>query len=196
MLAHALECSPAQGFGCRPVAPQCMQPVRKAVRIVRFDQKSTAGLLDDFDKGSTPRLHDRHTARHRFNQKQSFRLIVCRRHRQHIDALQKRQLPFAVNLNLQGDELHLSAGFCWLSWSPTRDPEVVAEYREAVRSILAGRHRVVEHWAGGKAVRGEIQALVDGEWRTLGARRSIRDLLPGKRERRVLQSEAGSPTTR
>lgn len=105
-------------------------------------------------------------------------------------------LPFAVNLNLQGDELHLSAGFCWLSWSPTSDPVAVERYCEAVRCILAGTHRLVEHWAGGRAVRGEIQALVEGDWRTLGGRRSIRDWLPGRRERRVLQSGVSSPTTR
>src|SRR4029450_3406437 len=88
------------------------------------------------------------------------RMELEREHREvdlNMDIPEQPLLPFAVNMNLQGDELHLSvgAGVCWLSWSSTNEPGVVDAYRETVCRLLAGEYRVLEHWAGGRAVRGE-----------------------------------------
>ena len=48
-------------------------------------------------KAPQTRLDHRDAVRHRFEQEHTFRLVVGRRHRQHIEALQKRELSGAVH---------------------------------------------------------------------------------------------------
>jgi hypothetical protein len=62
-----------------------------------------------------------------------------------VDIPQQPALAFDMNLNPQGDELHLSAGAFWLEWFPCTRPDVIEAYREAVHGLLSGTYRIREH---------------------------------------------------
>lgn len=70
-----------------------------------------------------------------------------------VDVPAQPGLAFDVNLNLQGDELHLSAAAFWLGWFPCTDPEVAERYRDAVSGLLSGRYRILEHLVGRRVVK-------------------------------------------
>ena len=98
-------------------------------------------------------------------------------------------LTFDVSLNLQGDELHLSAGSCWLEWFPCTSEQTVAEYRSAVTGLLTGEHRILEHCLGSRPVKSELQRSNGGQWESIGTSTSgLRGLVPWRRTRRVLQN--------
>ncbi|MGH7790166.1 MAG: hypothetical protein ACRERC_25085 [Candidatus Binatia bacterium] len=104
-----------------------------------------------------------------------------------MDIPRQPGLLFRVNLNLQGDELHLSADAFWLEWFPCTKPEIADEFQRAVEGLLAGEFRIVEHYRGSRFVRGELQAPDGDGWRTVGSGCSLR--LPwGTRSTRVLQN--------
>jgi hypothetical protein len=85
-----------------------------------------------------------------------------------MDIPQQQGLAFNVNLNLQGDELHLSAGAFWLEWFPSTNPEVVQAYREAVLSLVSGAYRILEHHRGGRPFKAELQKPIGASWQTIG----------------------------
>ena len=70
-----------------------------------------------------------------------------------VDVPAQPGLAFDVNLNLQGDELHLSAGAFWPGRFPCTDPEVAERYRDAVSGLLSGRYRILEHLVGRRVVK-------------------------------------------
>lgn len=105
-----------------------------------------------------------------------------------LDIPRQPGLVFDVNLNLQGDELHLSAGFFWLEWFPCTDPEIVARYRAAVIGLLSGEYRILEHHVGKRAVKAQLQRPDGDEWETIGTSSGIGGLLPWRRSTRVLQN--------
>ena len=117
------------------------------------------------------------------------------RHHPHVDlnvdiASQPGRL-FDVNINLQGDELHLDVGALWLEWFPCTDSDVVAKFREAVHGVLSGTFRIVEHLRGPRAVKAELQRPAKRGWE--GAGTSGRLHLPlGPKSTRVLQNVASS----
>ena len=81
---------------------------------------------------------------------------------------QQPGLNFDMNLNLQGDELHLSAGAFWLEWFPCTRPDVIDAFREAVVGLISGGYRIREHHRGGRPFKAELQTPgVDG-WQTIG----------------------------
>src|SRR5262245_41140783 len=98
-----------------------------------------------------------------------------------MDSREQPGLAFDVNLNLQGDELHLSAGSFWLEWFPCTDPDVVARYRDAVTGLLGGRYRIVEHLVGNRPVKAELQSPVGDSWQTVGTWSNLRRLVPSRR---------------
>ncbi len=112
----------------------------------------------------------------------------------HVDLLMDvpRQdgLAFDVNLNLQGDALHLSAGSFWLEWFPCVDPEVVAGYRDAVTGLLSGRYRIIEYYAGRRAVKAQLQRPVGEAWQTIGTSSNLGIWLPWRRSSRILQNRS------
>ncbi len=65
-----------------------------------------------------------------------------------LDIPQQDGLKFNVNVNLQGDELHLSAGHFWLEWFPCSNLHIVEEFREAVLGLLSGEFRILEYYRG------------------------------------------------
>jgi hypothetical protein len=85
-----------------------------------------------------------------------------------MDILQQPGCAFDVNLNLQGDELHLSAGAFWLEWFPCTRPDVVQAYREAVDGLLGGAYRIRERYRGGRPIKAELQKPHGTGWQTIG----------------------------
>jgi hypothetical protein len=113
------------------------------------------------------------------------------RHHPHVelnmDIPRQPGLLFDVNLNLQGDELHLSAGSFWLEWFPCTKPDVVAAFEEAVNGVLSGTFRIVEHLRGPRAVKAQLQKPATNGWQTVGTRSTI--YLPfGRKSMRVLKN--------
>ena len=85
-----------------------------------------------------------------------------------MDIPKQPGLTFGMNLNLQGDELHLSAHVFWLEWFPCTQPDVVEAYREAVHGLLSGVYRIREHYRGSRAFKAELQKPDGGGWQTIG----------------------------
>jgi hypothetical protein len=105
-----------------------------------------------------------------------------------MDIRKQPGLAFDVNLNLQGDELHLSAGSFWLEWFPCTDPAVTAQYRDAVTGLLSGRYRILEYFAWNRSVRAELQSPAGNSWQTIGTSSNLWRLVPSRRTTRVLQN--------
>ena len=105
-----------------------------------------------------------------------------------MDVPQQSGLAFAVNLNLQGDELHLSAGAFWVEWFPCTDPNVVARYYDAVTGLLSGRYRIQEYSIGKRPVKAEFQRPIAGGWKTITRWSNLGTLIPWRRSTRVLKN--------
>jgi hypothetical protein len=106
-----------------------------------------------------------------------------------MDVRKQAGLSFDVNLNLQDDELHLSAGSFWLEWFPCTDPEITARYREAVIGIVSGQYRILEHCVGKYVVRADLQRPDNQGWQTIGTSSTgLGALIPWWRTTRVLQN--------
>lgn len=83
-----------------------------------------------------------------------------------IDIANQPGLPFDINLNLQGDELHLNAESFWCEWFPCTDPKIVKDFRESVYGLLSGRYRIVEQYCGKRPVKADLQNDHQGKWET------------------------------
>jgi hypothetical protein len=105
-----------------------------------------------------------------------------------VDIRSQPGLCFNVNLNQQGDELHLSAGMFWLEWFPCTVPEVVEHYRDAVEGLLSGRYRIVEYRIGRIPVRAELQQPRDDGWVMIGGTGHWGAIIPWPRTRTILQN--------
>jgi hypothetical protein len=105
-----------------------------------------------------------------------------------LDIPRQPGLVFGVSLNLQGDELHLSAGSFWLEWFPCTDAKIVARYRESVTGLLSGEYRILEHYVGKRTVKAQLQRPVGEKWETIGTSSGIGGFLPWRRSTRVLQN--------
>lgn len=105
-----------------------------------------------------------------------------------MDVQKQPGLAFDVNLNLQGDELHLLAGSFWLEWFPCTDVEVMAKYREAVTGLLSGDFRILEHRIGEWAVKAQLQRPVSDQWQTIGTWANVGSLIPWPRTTHVLRN--------
>ena len=92
MLAHVEEGALAERCQRGAIVPQCVETLAQAARTVRLDQYATAGPVYDFDERAASRLNNRYTAGHRFEQKHTFRLVIGRGHRQHIEPAQELKL--------------------------------------------------------------------------------------------------------
>jgi len=78
-------------------------------------------------------------------------------------------LDFDVNVDLQGDELHLNAGTgFWLEWFPCSDNSVEADFAESVRGLLSGQYRIVEHRRGGQVFKAILQRPTKHGWQNHG----------------------------
>ena len=77
-------------------------------------------------------------------------------------------LSFPINLNLQGDELHISSGAFWLSYYPCHRDDVRRAYLDTVRGLLSGEYRLLEHRRGSKVAKVELQKPAEDGWETIG----------------------------
>ena len=98
-------------------------------------------------------------------------------------------LPFDVNLNLQGDELHLTAGSLWFEWFPCTDPAIVALYSDATAGLLSGEYRILEHCIASRPVKAQLQRPQGDAWLTIGTWSNLGIVIPWRRTTRVLQTE-------
>ena len=85
-----------------------------------------------------------------------------------LDIPKQNGLKFDVNINLQGDELHMSAGHFWLEWFPCSDAGVVESFREAVQGLLSGEFRILEYYRGKRAIKADLQRPSGEGWKTVG----------------------------
>ena len=72
-----------------------------------------------------------------------------------------------INLNLQGDELHLSVASFWCEWIPCTDAKVVANYKKAVIGYIRGDYRILEYSKGKRVYKSKLQAYENGKWSTV-----------------------------
>ena len=77
-------------------------------------------------------------------------------------------LLFEVALNLQNvDELHLNAPGLCVEWFPCTKPEVLIRYVDAVRGVLAGSHRILQHHRKGCLIKSYLQRPAGESWETI-----------------------------
>ena len=101
-------------------------------------------------------------------------------------------LAYAVNLSLQGDELHFSVerGF-WMEWFPCYDEAVASQFVEAVVGFLSGRYRIIEVSQGNHPFVARLQRPSGSSWQTIATSRSLRVPWPWRRSTRILQNGPG-----
>jgi len=76
--------------------------------------------------------------------------------------------PLELALNLQNvDELHLNAPGLWVEWFPCTRPEVLSRYVDAVRGVLAGTHRILQHHRQGRLIKSYLQRPAGTSWATI-----------------------------
>lgn len=105
-----------------------------------------------------------------------------------MDIPEQPGLTFDMNVNLQGDELHLNAGAFWLEWFPCTRPDVVQAYRETVQGLLSGTYRIRERHRGGRPFKAELQKPDYGGWRTIGTWYGWAWPLPRRTFEKILQN--------
>src|SRR5262245_53643506 len=88
----------AERRGERWMVLDLAKAVRERVGIVGIDEDAAASRLENFREGTPARLHDRNARRHRFEQKNSFRLSISGGDRHDVEAPQERNLSCAVQL--------------------------------------------------------------------------------------------------
>jgi hypothetical protein len=131
----------------------------------------------------------------------SFPALTMHLHHEHphVDLLMEvpRQsgLAFDMTLNLQGDELHLSAGAFRLEWFPCTDSEVVSRYQDAVSGLLSGRYRILESAIGNRVVKAQLQRPDSNRWQTIATWSNLGVLLPWPRSTQILQNRSADRAT-
>ena len=95
-----------------------------------------------------------------------------------LDIPKQVGLEFDVNVNLQGDELHLSAGHFWMEWFPCTNPRVIEKWREAVYGVLSGEFRIIEYYRGRRAVEAELQCPDAQGWKRIARSAHVSFFLP------------------
>ena len=96
--------------------------------------------------------------------------------------------PFEINLNLQGDELHLAVGGFWRSYHPCDRPDVLEWFRETIVGLVAGSHRIMNHYRGRRLVGGDLERFDAGQWKKVAE--GYRQLWLGRNRTEIL---AASP---
>lgn len=108
-----------------------------------------------------------------------------------LDIPQQPGLAFDMNLNLQGDELHLSAGsVLWLRWFPCTRPDFVQAYREAAHGLISGSYRILEQHRGGRPFKAELQRRDQDGWQTITASARFVWPFPRRAVEKILQNVA------
>src|SRR4029453_422027 len=98
VFAHARGPGPSKRRRTSRVVPQFKQTISQRVGVVCLHDQPATGPFDDLRKCAATRLDDRHTARHRLEQEDALRVLIRRRHRQDVEAVQERDLVRAIDL--------------------------------------------------------------------------------------------------
>lgn len=106
---------------------------------------------------------------------------------------QQSGLVFTININLQGDALHLIVGSLWVQWFPCTDPAIVAEFRDVVDGLLAGTFRIVEHCRAGVPVKADLQRPVAQGWETIARWSKLHVPIPWHTTTHIMQNDAQPP---
>ena len=107
-----------------------------------------------------------------------------------MDIPAQAELLFRVHLNLQGDELHLSASRFWVEWFPCTKPGKVDKYFEAVSGLLSGEFRILEHWRGRRPVKAQLQRPIRGGWESVATWSDVSAIVPWpKKTLQVVQNK-------
>ena len=105
-----------------------------------------------------------------------------------LEIPQQPGLTFYMNLNLQGDALHLTAGAFWMERFPCTRTDVVQEYREAAHGLLSGMYRIRELHRGDRPFKAELQKPDQGGWRTIGTSSRLGWPFPRRTVEKILQN--------
>ena len=107
------------------------------------------------------------------------------------------ELLFRVNLNLQGDELHLSASRFWVEWFPCTKPEKVERYFQAVSGLLSGEFRILEHWRGKRPVKAQLQRPIRDGWENVATWGDVSALVPWpKKTCKIVQNKPSNQSAK
>jgi hypothetical protein len=110
-----------------------------------------------------------------------------------LDIPSQAGLDFQVNLSVDGDELYLGVGDSfWLSWFPSSKPVVVEDYLDAVRGVLDGTYRLVEHRRWGRPFKVVLQMPHRGGWKNAGTSGTLGALIPITFSKTILQNQRAS----
>lgn len=101
-------------------------------------------------------------------------------------------LDFEVSVNLQWDELHLNAASFWMEWFPCTDQRVAERFFEAVRGLLSGEYRIVEHFLFREPVKAVLQRPEASRWKSIASWRNLDSLIPWPRRKRIIRNLSGS----
>jgi hypothetical protein len=111
-----------------------------------------------------------------------------------LDIPRQPGLLFHVNLNLQGDELHLGAGESFhVEWFPCTDADIEARFFESVRGILSGHYRIAEYRRRGETVRAVLERPTEHGWKKCGRWMNLIGILPTWGAKEVVLQNRQSP---
>lgn len=99
-------------------------------------------------------------------------------------------LAFEIGVNVQGDELHLTAGeHFWIEMFPSPTPGLLDDFVATVLGLVSGRYRIVESFVAGRAVSARLERQDDrGVWKRTATWSNLRVLLPLPRRERILRN--------
>jgi hypothetical protein len=99
-------------------------------------------------------------------------------------------LAFEIGVNVQRDELHLTAGeHFWIEMFPSSRPGLLDDFVASVLGLISGRYRIVESFVAGRAVSARLERQDDrGVWNRTARWSNLGCLLPLPRRERVLQN--------
>lgn len=102
----------------------------------------------------------------------------------HVDAeavlFAQPGLDFAVELDLQTDDLHLGVSRFWFEWFP----------RAALRGILSGEYRIRESFVFHSFVAARLQRPDGAGWKAVATHANLRAFLPLPRSHRIVRNGA------
>jgi hypothetical protein len=105
-----------------------------------------------------------------------------------MDIPKQDGLAFEININLQGDELHLVAGHFWCEWFPCTDNDKAHVFYDNVCGLLSGRYRIVEYYRGNRAIKARLHKPNNSEWETIGTWSTWYIPLPLKTEEKIIMN--------
>jgi hypothetical protein len=112
-----------------------------------------------------------------------------------MDIPAQEGLSFKIWLDLQGDDLTLSASRFSYEWFPCTKQKTVDGYVDAVSGLISGRFRILEHWRGRRTVKAQLQSPDDGKWASIATSANISALIPWPPKKlRIVQNNSTLPS--